>query len=121
MKKIMIVDDSRVSRMMIKNIVVDQHNDWKVVEAENAEEALKLCTENEPDYFSIDFNMPGKNGLELIEILKFKFKGAKFALLTANIQQSIHDKAEKLGVESFNKPVTLESISLMLGYFNGQN
>lgn len=42
MKHIMIVDDSRVSRMMIRNIVVAQHQDWKIVEAGNAEEALKI-------------------------------------------------------------------------------
>lgn len=121
MKNIMIVDDSRVSRMMIKNIVVDQHQDWKIVEAGNAEEALKLCTEFTPDYFSVDLNMPGRDGLELIDLLKPKFKSAKFALLTANIQQATHVRAENLGVRSFNKPVTLESISQMLGYFNEQN
>lgn len=121
MKNIMIVDDSRVSRMMIKNIVLEQHQDWNIIEAGNAKEALKLCTEHKPDYFSIDLNMPGRDGLELIELLKPKFKESKFALLTANIQQATHEKADKLGIQSFNKPVTLESIHKMLGYFNEQN
>lgn len=117
----MIIDDSRASRMMIKNIVNDQFKEWAVLEAANADEALRLCTENIPDYFSVDLNMPERDGLELIEILKPKFNNAKFALLAANIQQATHQRADKLGAKSFNKPVTLESISQMLGYFNEQH
>jgi CheY-like chemotaxis protein len=117
-KKIMIVDDSRVSRMMIKSIVVDKNPHWEVLEAGNTDEALKLSINQVIDYFSVDLNMPGRDGLELIELLKPEFKSSKFALLTANIQQATHERAEKLIVQCFNKPVTNESINQMLRYFN---
>jgi|SaaInlStandDraft_4_1057021.scaffolds.fasta_scaffold95908_2 CheY-like chemotaxis protein len=41
-KTILIVDDSRVSRMMIKALLHDLSPGWQVLEAADAEEALKL-------------------------------------------------------------------------------
>lgn len=88
MKNIMIIDDSRASRMMIKNIVNDQFKEWAVLEAANADEALRLCTENIPDYFSVDLNMPERDGLELIEILKPKFKKCKICFIGSKYSTS---------------------------------
>lgn len=117
-KTILIVDDSKVSRMMIKAIIKDIHPDWLLLEAGNAEEAMECSNDFSIDYFSIDLNMPGKDGLELIELLKPQSANSKFALLTANIQAHIHESATALGARCFNKPITPDSIGNMLSYFN---
>ena len=56
---LLIVDDSRVSRMMIGSIVKSKKPDWKLVEAANGEEALKKDEELDIDYYSIDLKYAG--------------------------------------------------------------
>jgi len=118
-KTILIVDDSKVSRMMIKAVIKDLHPEWSLLEAGNADEAIEVNTANQINYYSIDLNMPGKDGLELISLLKQTNPGADYALLTANIQEHIRQTAESLGAFCINKPITEASISKMLEHFNG--
>jgi len=114
----MIVDDSRVSRMMIKAIVKDKKPDWDIVEADCGEQALELCNGQDINYFSLDLNMPGMDGLELLEKLKPNNPKARFVLLTANIQKATHERAKKLDTACVNKPINDACISKILEYFN---
>jgi len=116
-KTILVVDDSRVSRMMVKSMIGELKPGAKIIEAEDAEDALKLLESHSVDYFSVDLNMPGMNGLELIEKLKPDNTNSKFALLTANIQEATHKHCQSLGVACINKPITEESVTQMLEYF----
>lgn len=104
--------------MMISAIIKQQQPDWSVLEASNSDEALAIISEQVIDYFSVDLNMPGQDGLELITSLKKSLPESKFALLTANIQEHTHKSAEDLGAACINKPITEASISQMLDYFN---
>ena len=117
-RTIQIIDDSKVSRMMIKAIIADLRPDWSVIESGDADEALKLSSGQSIEFFSVDLNMPGKDGLELITALKQDFPGARFALLTANIQEQTHKSAKALGAACINKPITEASIQSMLEFFD---
>lgn len=117
-KTVMIVDDSRVSRMMIIAILKDIQPGWNIIEASNAEQCLQLASDKKINYFSIDLNMPGIDGLELIQTLKTNFPNAKFALLTANIQDATHQRAATLGALCINKPISEICIKQMLEHFN---
>lgn len=114
----MIVDDSRVSRMLIKSMITNTHGDWKIIEAGNGDEALAI-SEKSIDFFSVDLNMPGMDGIELIEKLRSQFPAAKVALMTANVQDAIKQRCAALDIRFVNKPITEESITAMLEYFNG--
>ncbi len=116
-KTVLIVDDSRVSRMMIKAIVADVCPEWNIIEAANGDDALAKSTDIQAiDVMILDFNMPGMNGLTLAEILKEKYPQAQLSLLTANIQESIQRKADKLGIGFVKKPITQEKIRGILTY-----
>ena len=117
-KTIMIIDDSKVSRMMIIAIIKEKYPDHQFLEASNGDEAIEISTGKNIDSFSVDFNMPGMDGLELIEKLRKTFTKAKFALLTANIQQAIHDRAKSINTICINKPISETSIIKMLEYFD---
>jgi len=117
-KKLLIVDDSKVSRMMLSALVKDKNPELELMEAENADDAQQKIEGIAIDYFSVDLNMPGLNGLELIEILKPKYPNSSFALFTANIQDSTHEQANALDICCVNKPITDESVTKMLEYFN---
>ena len=116
---LLIVDDSKVSRMMIISIVKDMKPGWELVEAENGDEALKIADEQEIDYFSIDLNMPGIDGLETISRLLNNYAPSKMVLMTANIQETVSNRAMELGVECVHKPITPDSVAKMLEIFGG--
>ncbi len=117
--KLLIVDDSKVSRMMIINIVKTRKPEWDLIEAASGEEALEKANVTDIDYFSIDLNMPGIDGLEVIEQLKSRYSPSRMVLMTANIQENIHDRANALGASHVHKPITEASIDKLLGYFSG--
>ena len=117
-KQVLIVDDSLVSRMMIKKGIEDLCPDWQLMEAKSGEEALDIASNKAFDFFSIDFNMPGMDGLELMQALNEQFPNARKALLTANIQGAIQEKTQALGGRVINKPITEESIQKLVAFFN---
>jgi len=115
---ILIVDDSRVSRMMTAALIHEQRPSWEIVEAGNSDEALALIEQQPVDFFSIDFNMPGLNGLDLIKLVKSRCPNAKIVLFTANTQDSIQRKTNQLGAVCINKPITKQSINQILEFFS---
>ncbi|MCP3688497.1 MAG: response regulator [Gammaproteobacteria bacterium] len=116
---LLIVDDSKVSRIMIRGIVTKKEPGWNIVEADSAEEALEKAAQADIDFFSIDLNMPGTDGLEMITQLPERYTSTPKVLLTANIQDSIASRASELGATCIHKPVTEDSIDKMLKVFNG--
>ena len=107
---ILIVDDSRLSRMMISSLIKATKPDWTIVEACSGEDALEKCTGCAITWATIDFNMPGMDGLALAERLRSQFPDARLALLTANIQDAIRTRAESLGIAFIQKPITEEKV-----------
>lgn len=112
-KTVLIVDDSRVSRMLIKSVVEDRHPDWTILESGNGEEALAHSGEG-IDLMIIDYNMPGMDGMTLAEKLKGIYPSAYISMLTANIQESIRTQAESLGIGFEKKPITEEKIGAIM-------
>ncbi len=107
---VLLVDDSRVSRMMCRSVILRHHPDWQVLEASSGEEAIALCQGVSIDFMLIDVNMPGMDGVTTATRLKASHPGARITLLTANIQDTIREKARATGVEFIGKPITDEKI-----------
>ena len=104
---VLIVDDSRVSRMMISAIVKSKHPDWPIIEASNGDEALAKAEANgDIRLMILDYNMPGMDGLTLAKMLREGHPESFISLLTANVQNSTQDKAKDLGVYFAPKPIT---------------
>ena len=68
--KTLIVDDERLARIELRRLLQEYPKLDIVGEAANADEALKLIDELEPDLLFLDIQMPGKNGFELLAALK---------------------------------------------------
>lgn len=68
MKSCLIVDDSKVIRMVAKKIL--QELSFQTVEAEDGQTALDRCKENMPDAVLLDWNMPVMNGIEFLRELR---------------------------------------------------
>lgn len=119
LKKILIVDDSKVSRMVIKAHILAVHADWIVQEATTGNEAVAMIEQDLPDYCTMDINMPGMLGTDAAEIILSKYPGVRIVIFSANIQEAAQSRAQQLGALFVAKPVTEKSIAQAIGYFTG--
>lgn len=118
-KKLLIVDDSRVSRMIIRAHVLAKHPAWIISEAVDGAEAIALVDQEVPDYCTMDINMPGISGTEAAEIILAKYPALRMVLFSANIQEANQARATALGIIFVAKPVTEKSIAQTLDHFAG--
>ena len=108
--KLMIVDDSKLARMAIVKVLDALHPDWSRVEASNADEALRLVREQVPDIALLDYNMPGKDGLALVEAVRQLNPDISVAVISANRQVEVIDRARAAGATFLAKPLTTEAL-----------
>lgn len=116
-KKLLIVDDSKVSRMLIRTHILAHHPEWEISEAACGEEAIALAGQNPPDYCTMDINMPGISGIEAAANILSAYPSTKVVIFSANIQEAHQNRARDIGSILVGKPVTEKSIGLALNYF----
>jgi two-component system chemotaxis response regulator CheY len=68
MKSCLIVDDSKVIRMVAKKIL--QELSFETQEAEDGKIALDICIKKLPDAILLDWNMPNMNGIDFLRELR---------------------------------------------------
>jgi two-component system, LytTR family, response regulator len=68
----LIVDDERLARNELKRLLEPYHKIEIIGEAANAEEALGLIDDLQPELLFLDIQMPGKNGFELLTSIEGK-------------------------------------------------
>lgn len=67
--KALIVDDERLARKELMKLLEDHPSIEVVGEAANADEAIAMVNELNPDLLFLDIQMPGKTGFQLLEEL----------------------------------------------------
>lgn len=65
--KAIIIDDERLARQELKNLLAVHKEIEVIAECNNAQSAKEKIAELNPDVIFLDIQMPGKTGLELIE------------------------------------------------------
>lgn len=104
-KTVLLVDDSRVARMMTRKVIEVNRPGWTVVEAATGEEALDQIAQARPDFVVLDVNMPGIGGLETARRIRALRPYLPITLLTANIQDPVRAQAVDLQVGFLTKPL----------------
>lgn len=120
-KSVLVVDDSRVARMLIRNIILGIHPHWIITEAANGKEAVELANLETPNYITMDYNMPDMNGIEASRQILQHTPKTVIALFTANVQAQTRHEAESLGVGFVGKPITESSIKQALAFFESKS
>jgi two-component system, chemotaxis family, chemotaxis protein CheY len=102
-QRILIVDDSALSRRTLRQILEPEGYD--VVEAEDGLIALERYFLERPDVVLLDLVMKGMYGLEVLTKLRELDAGAKVVVVSADIQTSSKELVEQAGAKAFvNKP-----------------
>lgn len=108
--KVLLVDDSKLARMAMARVLNVVRPGWSRVEASSAEEALAQLTSALPDIAVVDFNMPGTDGLTLAGEVSALRPRMPIAIISANFQQEIVDRARAIGAAFLPKPITDQAL-----------
>jgi len=108
--KVLIVDDSKLARIVAGRALAALQPDWERVEAAEAEEALALVGAGGIDAVLLDYNMPGKDGLALAAELRAGHPSMPIAVITANVQDEVIARARAIGATFVSKPLTEEGL-----------
>jgi CheY-like chemotaxis protein len=112
--RVLIVDDSKLARMVMAKLLTTLHPDWTRVEAANADEALAVARTAPVDIALMDFNMPGRDGLALAAELRAIGPAMRLAVISANSQDEIVAKAHAVGATFLTKPLTENALKAFL-------
>lgn len=118
-KTVLVIDDSRLSRIMSTRFILSKHSAWRVDGAESAEEALARASTECPYLILLDVNMPGMGGLAAAPLLQQAHPEAHIVLLTANVQDATRRRADELGIGFLEKPILEKSIHQLLDRLEG--
>jgi len=108
--KLLIVDDSKLARMAVVKALNSCYPDWQRVEAGSAADALSAMERDAPDIALVDFNMPTRDGLHLAADLRKHNPQMPIAIISANHQREVIDRATALGATFLPKPLSEESL-----------
>lgn len=102
---VLLVDDSKLARIVAGRALAAVQPEWSRLEAANADEALAAVEEGGVDVALLDFNMPGRDGLELAGELRARFPDMPIAVVTANLQDEVIARARQVDAAFVPKPV----------------
>jgi CheY-like chemotaxis protein len=112
--KLLIVDDSKLARMVMVSALRRLRPDWKLMEVTNAEDALDAVSGGAIEIALVDFNMPGTDGLELVAKIRAIQATMPVAIVSANMQDEIIARARELHAAFIAKPLTDEALGAFL-------
>lgn len=113
MRKILIADDSRLSRAMTRRLL-SQFN-VEVVEASSGEEAIQVYEQTKPDAVILDLMMPGISGQETLKRLRQIDPNARVIIMSADSQDSSVQEVLNTGAVYFvPKPPDADQLAEVL-------
>ncbi|HMA93257.1 MAG TPA: response regulator [Polyangiaceae bacterium] len=116
MKNLLIVDDSKAMRMVVRRALRQtQVGDYEIDEATNGQEALNKLRGAHFDVVLADWNMPEMNGIELLRAVRSEHMPVRFGFITSEGTEDIRNLALETGAQFvIVKPFTPETLNAAL-------
>lgn len=110
MSTCLVVDDSKVVRMVARKMLEDLKFD--VEEAEDGEQAIDICRRDMPASILLDWNMPIMNGIDFLDDLR-AMKGVKQPIVvfctsennTASMKEAMKKGADEYIMKPFDRDI----------------
>ena len=117
---ILIVDDAMLIRIMLRDMF--ESNGFRVVgEAEDADQALKVYQETNPDLVTMDITLTTSSGIDAIRNILNYDRDARIIVISALEQRQVIMDALKLGakdfiIKPFEEGTVITSVKNLLSY-----
>lgn len=121
--RIMLVDDQPVIRSGIAAFL-SVYDEFKLIaEAEDGEEAIRLCTQFSPDVILMDLLMPRMNGINATRIIRGRYPTIQILVLTNFIEtELVHDALAAGAIGYLYKNITAEDLAMAIrNAYQGSN
>ena len=108
---ILYVEDNPDNRMLVRRILLSE--DYGLMEATNAAEAMEAIQKTKPDLILMDINMPDMDGYTLTAKIKTTpgFENVPILALTANVMRGDKEKTLEAGCDGYiQKPIDFDEL-----------
>jgi PAS domain S-box-containing protein len=99
--RILHIDDNFHDRQLVKDILHKASGEFKIKEADSREKLDANLAEGGFDIVLSDFNIPGFNGLQLLQFIRDRISDIPFIILTGNGSEEIAVQAMKMGAADY--------------------
>ena len=109
---ILYIEDNPDNRLLVKRILLA--DDYTLLEAKDAVEALKILKDAHPDLILMDINMPEMDGYTLTAKIKSMpgFEHTPILALTANVMRGDKEKTLEAGCDGYiQKPLDIDQLT----------
>lgn len=115
---ILVVDDSKAMRLIVRRVLRQAGIEHDVVEAENGKLGLEAAAEHKPGLILSDWNMPEMTGIEFLQKLRATGNKTPFGFVTTEFTADMRKLAIDSGASFLiAKPFTAEDFQVHLGRF----
>jgi CheY-like chemotaxis protein len=114
MTSVLVVDDSRLARRVAVGILERLRPGWGLIEAPSADAAIAAFQDHAIDIALVDINMPGMDGLSLVQHFRSVHPDVAVAVVSANIQDETVARARAMDATFLAKPLTVEALAPFL-------
>jgi two-component system cell cycle response regulator DivK len=108
MSLVLIVEDNEKNLKLVRDVL--QAKGFKTVEAESAEDGLRIAYERKPDLILMDIQLPGMSGIEALRALRADeaTKSIPVLAISASVMQQDRRQITDAGFDGFiEKPINL--------------
>lgn len=109
---ILYIEDNPDNRLLVKRILLSE--DYSILEAIDAKDALKVLESSRPDLILMDINMPDMDGYTLTAKIKAMpgFERVPIVALTANVMRGDKEKTLEAGCDGYiQKPLDIDHLT----------
>ncbi|MCC6499035.1 MAG: response regulator [Anaerolineales bacterium] len=109
---ILYVEDNPDNRMLVRRVLLSE--DYSLLEATSAGQAMSVLESNRPDLILMDINMPDMDGYTLTSQIKSMsgFEGIPIIAITANVMRGDREKTLQAGCDGYiQKPIDIDQLT----------
>ena len=118
MTRMMIVDASEESRLLMKDFLL-AYNHNVIAEASDGIEAIEKYNSEKPDLIFLDLAMPKLDGLSVLRKIRFNDHTSKIIVIIGNDDINFFEECIRLGVLAFlTKPFDLNDVLSAISFSN---
>lgn len=111
MAKILIVEDEKAIRNVLKNILSDEDKSFEIDEAENGKMAIDMLGEKEYDLLLCDIKMPGVDGVEVLDHVRENYSDTAIIMISGHGDlDTAVDTMKKGAYDYISKPPDLNRL-----------